>query len=332
MFDNFPFWPVAASNHAFHEDLLFIFLTVVCGGVAVLVFLAVAIFATKYRRRHGREATQIEGSLLLEIGWTVIPLGIFMVMFAWGAVIYFQMRTAPQNTAEVYVVGKQWMWKLQHMEGPREINELHVPVGRDVRLIVTSQDVIHDFFIPAFRVKIDAVPGRYTTMWFRATRAGTYRLFCAQFCGTMHSGMIGQVVVMEPHEYQAWITNGAPSGSLAQTGMTLFQQLGCNTCHNMESQGRGPVLTGVFGHPVQLEDGRTVIADENYIRESIVAPAAKIVSGFKPIMPPFQGQVDEEQLNQLVAYIKSLSPAPSGEAPTSGAPGGTQQSQAQEPK
>jgi cytochrome c oxidase subunit 2 len=224
------------------------------------------------------------------------------------------------------------MWKLQHMEGPREINQLHVPVGRDIELIMTSQDVIHSFYVPAFRVKQDVIPGRYTTLWFNATKPGTYHLFCAQYCGTMHSGMIGEVVVMEPRDYQAWMVSGAASGTLAQTGMTLFQQLGCNTCHNMEVQGRGPNLTGVYGHPVQLEDGRVVTADENYVRESIMQPAAKIVSGFKNIMPSWQGQVNEEQLNQLVAYVKSLSPAPEGEAVNSGAPGGTQPQQSQDTK
>lgn len=323
MFDNLPLWPTAASVHARYEDWVFIFLTVVSVAMTMLIFVAVAVFAMKYRRRHGREATQIEGSLLLEIGWSVAPLGVMMLMFAGGAVLYFSMRTPPRDAAQVYVVAKQWMWKLQHMEGPREINQLHVPVGRDVELIMTSQDVIHSFYVPAFRVKQDVVPGRYTTLWFRATRPGTYHLFCAQYCGTMHSGMIGEVVVMEPNDYQAWMSAGAPSGTLAQSGMTLFQQLGCNTCHLSDVQGRGPVLKGVFGNPVQLDDGRTVIADENYIRESILVPAAKVVSGFKPIMPSWQGQVNEEQLNELMAYIKSLSPAPAGEAVTSGAPGGT---------
>lgn len=323
MFDNFPLWPVGASTHAFYEDALYIFLIAVCGAVTVAIFVVVAVFATKYRRRHGREAVQIEGSLILEIAWSVIPMGIFLLMFAGGALLYFSMRTPPQDAAEVYVVAKQWMWKLEHMEGPREINELHVPAGRDVKLIMTSQDVIHSFYVPAFRVKQDVLPGRYTTMWFRATRPGTYHLFCSQYCGTMHSGMIGQVVVMEPKDYDAWMSGGVV-GSLAQDGQTLFQQLGCTTCHRFDVQGRGPNLMGVFGKPVQLEDGRTVTADENYIRESIVAPAAKIVSGFKPIMPSFQGQVSEEQLNSLVAYIKSLSQAPVGPANTSGPPGGTE--------
>jgi cytochrome c oxidase subunit 2 len=330
MFDNFPLWPVQASSHAFHEDLLYIFLVVVCALTTLGVFAAVALFAMKYRRRHGREATPIEGSLILEIGWSVIPLGIFIVMFAWGAILFFSMRTPPQDASEVYVVAKQWMWKLQHMEGQREINELHVPVGRNVKLIMTSQDVIHSFYVPAFRVKQDVLPGRYTTMWFKATRPGTYHLFCAQYCGTMHSGMIGQVVVMEPSDYQAWMSGGAVTGSLAQTGQTLFQQLGCSTCHRFDVQGRGPNLIGVFGKPVQLEDGRTVVADENYVRESILNPAAKVVSGFKPVMPPFQGQVSEEQLTALVAYVKSLYQAPAGTAGTPAlAPAGTQP---QEPK
>ncbi len=325
MFDNFPLWPAAASSHAFWEDTLYIFLAVVCVVMTLLIFTVVAVFATKYRRRHGREATQIEGSLLLEIGWTVIPLGIMMVMFVGGAVLYFHMRTPPRDAAEVYVVAKQWMWKLQHTEGQSEINELHVPVGRDVRLIMTSQDVIHSFYVPAFRVKMDVVPGRYTTMWFRPIKAGTYHLFCAQYCGTMHSGMIGQVVVMEPNDYQAWMSGGPVAGSLAQNGQALFQQLGCSTCHRFDVQGRGPNLVGLFGKPVQLEDGRTVIADEDYVRESIVNSQAKVVSGFKPIMPIFQGQVSDEQLNALVAYVKSLSQAPAGQAGTPAlAPAGTQ--------
>ena len=316
MFDNFPLWPVGASTHAFWVDVFYLALVVLCGVTTLAIFITIALFGMKYRRRHGREAQQIEGSLILEIAWSVIPLGIFFVIFVAGAVIYFDMRTPPQDSAEVYVVAKQWMWKLQHIEGTREINELHIPVNRNIKLIMTSQDVIHSFFVPAFRVKQDVVPGRYTTLWFRATKPGTYHLFCAEYCGTMHSGMIGDVVVMEPADYQNWLTGGAATGSLAQTGQTLFQQLGCSTCHRFDVQGRGPNLIGAFGKPVQLEDGRTVTMDENYVRESILNPAAKVVSGFKPIMPVFQGQVTEEQLNSLVAYVKSLSQAPAGQAGT----------------
>ena len=314
MFDNFPLWPAGASTQAFWVDLFYIALVVLSVVTTLAIFVVIAIFGMKYRRRHGREAQPIEGSLILEIAWSVIPMGIFLLIFAGGAVIFFNMRTPPQGASEVYVVAKQWMWKLEHVEGQREINELHVPVGRDIKLIMTSQDVIHSFYVPAFRVKQDVLPGRYTTMWFRATRPGTYHLFCAEYCGTMHSGMIGDVVVMEPAQYQSWMSGGPVTGSLAQNGQTLFQQLGCSTCHRSDVQGRGPNLTGVVGKPVQLEDGRTVTADENYVRESILNPQAKVVSGFKPIMPVFQGQVSEEQLTALVAYVKSLNPAPAGAA------------------
>jgi cytochrome c oxidase subunit 2 len=204
------------------------------------------------------------------------------------------------------------MWKLQHEEGQREINQLHIPVGKDIKLIMTSQDVIHSFYVPAFRIKQDVLPGRYTTAWFRATKAGTYHLFCAEYCGTQHSGMVGSVVVMEPAEYQAWLSGGGATQSLAQTGEAMFQQLGCSTCHRTDTQGRGPNLTGLYGKKVMLADGRTVVADENYIRESILVPGAKIVSGFQPVMPVFQGLVTEEQLNSLIAYVKSLNQAPSG--------------------
>jgi cytochrome c oxidase subunit 2 len=298
-------------------DALFIFLTLLSVVMTVAIFATVLFFATKYRRRAGVEAEQIEGSTILELAWSIIPMGIFIVIFVWGAVIFFEERTPPMASTEVYVVAKQWMWKLEHAEGPREINALHVPVGRDIKLIMTSQDVIHDFFVPAFRMKQDVVPGRYTTEWFRATKTGTYHLFCAEYCGTSHSGMIGDIVVMEPAAYDAWLAGGGATGTLAQNGSALFQQLGCPTCHRTDGQGRGPNLVGIFGKPVQLEDGRTVIADENYIRESILAPAAKVVSGYKPIMPVFQGLVSEEQLSTLVAYVKSLSQAPSGAAGSS---------------
>jgi cytochrome c oxidase subunit II len=316
MFDTFPLWPARASTGAGSVDALYIFLVALSAFMSVAIFTMILIFAARFRRRKGVAAEQIEGSTPLELTWSVIPLGIFMVIFAWGAVIYFKERTPPQGATEVYVVAKQWMWKLQHEEGQREINELHVPVGRDVKMIMTSQDVIHSFYVPAFRIKQDVLPGRYTTAWFRATKPGTYHLFCAEYCGTQHSGMIGQVVVMEPAQYEAWLGGGGAAGSLASNGQTIFQQLGCSTCHRSDTQGRGPNLAGVFGKPVQLEDGRKVTADENYLRECILNPRAKLVSGFKPIMPVFQGLVSEEQVNALVAYIKSLSQSPSGSAGT----------------
>jgi cytochrome c oxidase subunit 2 len=305
MFGHIPFWPESASTTAGHVDALYLFLVLVSGIMTVLIFTTLIIFAVKFRRRRGQTAEQIEGSNILEITWSVIPLGVFMAFFVWGAVLYFQERTPPQDATEVYTVARQWMWKFEHIEGQREINELHVPVGRDVKLIMTSQDVIHSFYVPAFRIKQDVLPGRYTTMWFHATKPGTYHVFCAEYCGTQHSGMIGSVVVMEPRDYEAWMS-GSGSQPLAVTGQQLFSQLGCITCHRSDTQGRGPNLVGVYGKPVLLEDGRTVMADENYIRESILDPGAKIVKGFKPIMPTFQGQVSDEQLSALVAYVKSL--------------------------
>src|SRR5437660_5871421 len=316
MSQTFPLWPERASTTAGGVDALFIFLLTLCGLMAIMIFIMILVFAAKYRRSRGREAEQIEGSNALELTWSGVPLLIFMGIFVWGAAIYFKERTPPQDSAEIYTVAKQWMWKFQHIEGHREINELHVPAGRDVRMIMTSQDVIHRFYVPAFRIKQDVLRGRYTVAWFHATKPGTYHLFCAEYCGTMHSGMIGDVVVMEPAQYQTWLSGGAAAGSLANTGQGIFQSLGCSTCHRFDTQGRGPNLVGVFGKTVLLEDGRTVTADENYIRESILIPAAKVVAGFKPIIPTFQGIVSGEQLNALVAYVKSLNPPPTGAAGT----------------
>jgi len=306
MFDNFPLWPQRASSTAGNVDALFIFLLIVSGMMTLLIFTAVVYFAARYRQRKGVPAEQIEGSTPLELTWSIIPLGVFLVIFAWGAVVYFKSRTPPRDATEVYVVAKQWMWKIEHAEGQREINELHVPVGRDVKLIMTSQDVIHSFFVPAFRMKQDVLPGRYTVAWFRAIKPGRYHLFCTQYCGTQHSGMIGDIVVQEPAQFEAWMSGGS-TGPLSATGEKIFAELGCATCHRTDTQGRGPNLIGVFGRPVLLEDGSTVMADENYIRESILDPGAKVVNGFKPVMPTFQGLVSEEQLNALVAYVKSLS-------------------------
>ena len=319
MFDNFPLWPDRASTAAGNVDALFIFLIIVSGLMTALIFTAVVYFAARYRRRRGVLAEQIEGSTPLELTWSIIPLFVFLVIFAWGAVVYFKGRTPPRDSTEVYVVAKQWMWKLEHAEGQREINELHVPVGRDVKLIMTSQDVIHSFYVPAFRMKQDVLPGRYTVAWFRATKPGTYHLFCAEYCGTQHSGMIGSIVVQEPAQFEAWMSGGT-TGPLSATGEKIFAELGCVTCHRTDTQGRGPNLQGVFGKPVLLEDGRTVTADENYVRESILDPGAKVVKGFKPVMPTFQGLVSEEQLNALVAYVKSQSQPAAGGTKTAAAP------------
>jgi len=312
MFDNFPLWPQRASSMAGNVDALYIFLLIVSGMMTLLIFTALIYFAARYRHRRSVPAEQIEGSIPLELTWSIIPMCVFMAIFLWSAVVFFHLRTPPRDSTEVYVVAKQWMWKLEHAEGQREINELHVPVGRDVKLIMTSQDVIHSFFVPDFRMKQDVVPGRYTVAWFRATKPGTYHLFCTQYCGTQHSSMIGYIIVMEPAQYEAWMSGGS-TGPLSATGEKIFAELGCSTCHRSDGQGRGPNLQGVFGRPVALEDGRTVTADENYLRECILDPGAKRVKGFQPIMPTFQGLVSEEQLNALVAYVKSLSqPGQSG--------------------
>ncbi len=316
MFESFPLWPARASSIAGEVDALYVFLVLLSLFMTVAIFTMILIFAIRFRRRPGVKAEQIEGSHKLELTWSIAPLGVFMVIFLWSAIIFFKQRTPPDGAGTVYVVAKQWMWKLQHEEGQREINQLHIPVGKDIKLIMTSQDVIHSFYVPAFRIKQDVLPGRYTTAWFHATKAGTYHLFCAEYCGTQHSGMIGSVVVMEPAEYQAWLSGGGTTQSLAQTGETMFQQLGCSTCHRSDTQGRGPNLAGLYGKKVMLADGRTVVADENYIRESILIPGAKVVSGFQPVMPVFQGLVTEEQLNSLIAYVKSLNPPPSGTAGT----------------
>ncbi|HKD84540.1 MAG TPA: cytochrome c oxidase subunit II [Terriglobales bacterium] len=306
MWKNFPLFPERASALAWQVDGLYFLLVAVSAFFTLLIFLVIFIFAVKYRRSAHPHPVQIEGSLPLELAWTLIPLGICMIFFAWGSLIYFQEARPPKGAMEIYVVGKQWMWKFEHTTGQREIDQLHIPVGADVRMIMSSQDVIHSFFVPAFRVKTDVLPGRYTETWFHTTKVGTYHLFCSQYCGTDHSGMIGQVIVMEPTAFQAWLSEGGASGSLAANGQQLFQQLGCSTCHRSDTQGRGPNLVGIYGKPVLLDDGRTVTADENYVRESILNPGAKVVAGFKPIMPSFQGQVSEESLMALEAYVKSL--------------------------
>jgi cytochrome c oxidase subunit 2 len=330
MFESFPLWPQRASSIAGQVDALYVFLVLISAFMTLAIFTMILLFAIRYRRQPGVRAEQIEGSHKLEITWSIVPLGVFMVIFFWSAILFFRERTPPDGAGTVYVVAKQWMWKLQHEEGQREINQLHIPVGKDVKLIMTSQDVIHSFYVPAFRIKQDVLPGRYTTAWFRATKPGTYHLFCAEYCGTQHSGMVGQVVVMEPAAYQAWLSGGGATQSLAQTGEAMFQQLGCSTCHRSDVQGRGPNLVGLFGKKVMLDDGRTVVADENYVRESILIPGAKVVSGFKPVMPVFQGLVTEEQLNSLIAYVKSLNQAPAGAAGTaSGVPAGAKPGEGQ---
>ena len=304
-------FPVQASTFAPDVDHLLYFLLAVAVFFSLAIFSAIFYFAIRYRRRSENELPRaVHGGMALEILWSVIPFGLTMVMFTWGANIYFNESRPPDNALDIYVVGKQWMWKLEHLEGQREINELHIPVGRAVRLTMTSEDVIHSFFVPAFRTKQDAVPGRYTTTWFKPTKAGKYHLFCAEYCGTNHSRMGGWVYVMEPRDYEAWLSGGTSGGSLAENGQKLFDELACGNCHKPDGSGRCPSLTGLFGKTVHLAGGGTVLADEGYIRESILQPQAKIVAGYGPIMPTFQGLVTEEGVMQLIEYIKSLGPQP----------------------
>lgn len=326
-------FPTAASTFAGDVDALYFFLIAVSAFFTILIATLIAIFAVKYRRRHPNEVgAGITGSIPLELMWTFIPLAITMVMFFWGASVYYRMYRVPRGAMEVYVTGKQWMWKAQHPDGRREINELHIPVGRPVKLIMGSEDVIHSFFVPAFRTKMDVVPGRLTNVWFEANKPGRYHLFCAEYCGLQHSRMIGSIVAMEPADFQVWLAGGPSEGSAAQQGERLFTELACNTCHRSDALARAPQLEGLFGKDVQLQDGTTVVADESYLRESILNPQAKVVAGFQPLMPTYQGMVSEEQVLQLIAYIRALgsasprggaeppapaqAPAPTGEGAT----------------
>lgn len=304
-----------ASTMASQVDLLFFTLLASSSATAVVILGLIVYFGVKYRRRPDNQiAEQLQGSTRLEVAWTVIPLILALGIFVWGARLYFNLAVPPADALDVYVVAKQWMWQIQHAEGAREINSLHVPVGQPVRLTMTSQDVIHSFYVPAFRVKQDVLPRRYTTMWFQATEPGTYHLFCAEYCGTMHSGMIGEVVVMSQQDYQDWLGQGVPQDPVA-AGARLFTQYGCIGCHHADNSGPAPSLVGVFGHPVHLQDGTTVIADENYIHTSIVNPTAQIVAGYQPIMPSFEKILTPDQLMSLLIYIKSLANG-AGAAPT----------------
>jgi cytochrome c oxidase subunit II len=307
-----PFVPERASTLAPKVDGLYFYLIGVTIFFSVLITATIVFFAIKYRRRSPSEVPRpVAGSLKLETLWTVIPFLIAMSMFVWGADLFFQQYRMPKDALEVYVVGKQWMWKLQHTTGQREINELHVPVGRRVKLIMTTEDVIHSFFVPAFRTKADVVPGRYTTLWFEPTKPGRYHLFCAEYCGTNHSGMTGWVEVMEPAAFDEWLSGSGSQESPVVAGQKLFQSQGCTSCHGQNGEGgKGPPLVSVYGSTVRLEGGQSVEADESYIRDSIRNPQAQIVEGFRqPLMPAYyKEQLSEEHLLQIMTYIKSLAP------------------------
>lgn len=306
------FFPDEASSVSGGVDQLFLLL------VAISIFFCVAVagpllfFAVKYRRGSPADRSGArDGSIRLEMTWIVIPFFIALGLFGWGAVLYAEMQQPPEDALEIHVVAKQWMWKVQHDNGRREINELHVPVGRPVMLTMASQDVIHSFYVPAFRTKQDVVPGKYTRCWFQPTRTGTFHLFCAEYCGTDHSRMIGRVVVMEPETYAAWLERGQPSASMADAGLQLFRSLGCSGCHGTSAVVRAPDLAGVYGRSVPLTDGTVVQADQAYLRDSILRPASQVVAGYENLMPTYDGQLDEAQVMQLIAYLRSLGPTDS---------------------
>jgi cytochrome c oxidase subunit 2 len=306
------FWPDSASSVAGEVDLFYIVMLALCGAVATGIAIFLIYSAIRYRRRREDEmGDQTRNHIAAEVTWIATPTIIFIGIFLWGAKMYFDIERPPDNAIPMYVVAKQWMWKIQHPEGQREINELHIPVGRPVKLTMTSQDVIHSFFVPAFRTKQDVLPQRYTTTWFEATKPGKYHLFCAEYCGTKHSGMIGYIYAMQPADYQTWLTQGAPEGSLSSQGEKYFHQYGCANCHHFDNQGRCPDLRNLYMRPVQISTGQTVVADDSYIRESIYDPDAKVVYGFQPnIMPNFSGVIPEDQVVALISYIKALGPRP----------------------
>jgi cytochrome c oxidase subunit 2 len=305
MLSGIPLFPAQASTVAPSVDRLYFLILAVTAFFALATVIAVAIFAVTYRDETGEKVgAAIHGSIPLELGWSIIPFVIAMGIFVYSTVVYFDLIRPPAETLEIYSTGKRWMWRFQHLDGKSEINELHVPKGRAVRVTFTSEDVLHSLYFPSFRVKADAIPGRYSSVWFEATETGEFHLFCAEYCGTRHSGMIGKVVVLEPEAYQAWLS-GNDGQPLAARGQQLFQQLACVTCHLDDNTGRGPSLAGVFGTSVELTDGGTATVDDSYIRESILTPHVKTAAGYQPLMPTFQGQINEEGVMGLIEFIKS---------------------------
>src|ERR1700728_857651 len=303
---NFALFPPEASKIAPQMDALYFFMVLVSLIGLTIVILLITTFSVMYSKERHPVAVHIEGSTLLEATWTIIPLGLFLVMFVWGALIYFRVYTPPANAMNIYVVGKQWMWKAEHPGGQHEINALHIPMDRPIQLTLISQDVFHSFSIPAFRVKREAIPGRYTSVWFEATTPGTYHLFCTQYCRTNHSHMIGEVTVLTPKDYQKWLDGSTSGMSLAQNGERLFASLSFKSCHNTRPDARGPSLANVYDSKLTLSTGQTITADDAYLREAILNPSQHITQGYAPIMPTYQGQVSEEGVIELVEYIKNL--------------------------
>jgi cytochrome c oxidase subunit 2 len=294
-----------ASSIAGRTDLLFAGMLGLCGTIALAVGFIIVFFCVRYREGARVERGPIGRKLGLELAWTLIPLALFIGLFAWAGQDFVKLYDVPDDASPVYVVAKQWMWKLQHRNGKREINELHVPLGQPVRLLMTSQDAIHSFYVPAFRLKQDVLPGRYTGLWFTPTQLGEFHLFCAEYCGSEHSLMIGRIVVMTPADFARWLPSGTGQPSLAQYGFALFRQLGCSGCHSAGSTVHAPSLAKLLGREVHLQDGRSLVADENYIRDSILLPKKDVVAGFAPIMPSFAGQVSEEDIQALIAFIRA---------------------------
>lgn len=324
MTPNSPLFPPVSSTLASKVDAIFLFTVAVSVVFSVLIVGTIVVFLVRYRRRHAAETgREIKGNtLILELAWSVVPLVLVMVSFFWGASIFFDASRPPADAWSFHVYGKQWMWKVEHPEGKREINEFHVPVDQAVKLTMTSEDVIHNFSVPAFRLKMDVLPGRYTTAWFKATKTGTYHIFCDQYCGVDHAKMVGKIHVLTPQDYRRWLVGGPSAGGTVATGEELFAAKACNTCHRPDSSARAPVLDGLFGGQVALVGGRTVTVDEGYVRESILSPASKVVLGYQPIMPTFQGQISEEEVVQLIRYIQSLKPAGAPAAPGAATAGG----------
>ena len=303
---NSALFPREASTIAPYADALYFFLLTITVIGLVLVGALVFGFSIRYRKEKHPVAEQVEGSTLLEATWTIIPLCLFLITFVWGAILYFRIYTPPANAMNIYVVGKQWMWKAEHPGGQHEINALHVPTGRPIQLTMISQDVFHSFSIPDFRVKREVIPGRYSTVWFQATTPGTYHIFCTQYCGTNHSAMIGEVTVLNPEDYQKWTQESTSGMSLAQNGERLFASMGCNACHNGSATARGPNLAGVYGSKLTLSNGSQALVDDAYLRDAILNPSEHITSGYAPIMPTYQGQISEDGLIDLVEFIKTL--------------------------
>ncbi|MDB6001021.1 MAG: coxB [Rhizobacter sp.] len=305
----------SASSVAPQTDLLLTAMLLLCGGVAIGLAVLIVWFSVRYRKGSKADRSHPPSNARgLEAAWTIAPLLIFLGVFGWAARDFIELYRPPADALPIYVVGKQWMWTLQHRNGRREIDQLHVPLGEPVRLIMTSQDVIHSFFVPAFRLKQDVLPGRYTSLWFKATQLGEFHLFCAEFCGAQHSAMIGKVVVMQPADYARWLQAGPNEPSLAQTGFSLFRSNGCSGCHAAGSTVHAPSLDGLFGRTVHLQDGRSVLADENYLRDSMLQPAKDVVAGFAAIMPSFAGQLSEEDIQALIAYVRSTTETKTGNA------------------